>query len=134
MQRATFIFDSHALIIAKITGNFAIKHGVTMTTKNNYSDDEDKPSHSYRALIDICKSNNYVTNCQICGWYGYPDEKITIEFEGIRPEDEDGFVDKFTEYNYVPQVGAKRIKHVHKCNPKFVQKLVDLVLKIRNSG
>jgi hypothetical protein len=36
-------------------------------------------------------------SCQVCGWYGYPGQKIIREFKGIRSEDEEGFVDKFTE-------------------------------------
>jgi hypothetical protein len=74
-----------------------------------------------------------VTLCQVCGWYGYAQEKIIIEFEGIRPEDEDGFVDIFTEYDYdAARIGGKRTKHIHKYNPKLVQESLDLALKMRN--
>jgi hypothetical protein len=63
--------------------------------------------------------SSYIAFCQICGWYGYPQEKILVEFEGIRPEDEDGFIDKFTEYDYDAEVGY---------SPELVQELVDLAL------
>jgi hypothetical protein len=76
----------------------------------------------------------YVTYCQVCEWYGYPLEKIIRQFEDIRPEQEDGFVDKFTEYNYDTETGQRGTKHVHKYDPTLIQELVDLALKIRNSG
>jgi hypothetical protein len=75
-----------------------------------------------------------VTFCQVCGWYGYPFEKIIVEFEGIRPEDEDGFVDKFTEYDYDTETGQKKTKHIHKYDPELVQEAVDATLKIRDGG
>jgi hypothetical protein len=76
----------------------------------------------------------YVTYCQVCGWYGYPFEKIILVFEGIRSQEEDGFVDKFTEYNYDAKAEEKRTKHIHKYDPKLVQDYVDLALKMRNGG
>ena len=75
--------------------------------------------------------SSYVTFCQVCGWYGYPYEKIVVEFEGIRSEEEDGFVDKFTEYNYNTE-GRKTTKHIHKYDSKLVQELVKLALELRN--
>ena len=78
--------------------------------------------------------SGYVTVCQVCGWYGYPQEKILIEFEGIRPEDEDGFVYKFTEYNYDYERGQKGNKHIHKYHLKLVHEAVELALKMRNDG
>jgi hypothetical protein len=77
--------------------------------------------------------SSYVTFCQVCGWYGYPYEKIVVEFEGIRSEEEDGFVDKFTEYDYdAKTVEIKRIIHRHKYDPKLVQEAVDFALRMRN--
>jgi hypothetical protein len=70
-----------------------------------------------------------VTFCQVCGWYGYPQEKIIIEFEGIRPEDKDGFVDIFSEYDY-----DTKTKHIHKYDPIKVQEAVDFALEMRNCG
>jgi hypothetical protein len=80
------------------------------------------------------RGSSYVTFCQVCGWYGYPHEKIIIEFEGIRPEDEDGFVDIFTEYDYDTETGQKGNLHIHKYNPESVQEAVDFALKIRGEG
>ena len=76
--------------------------------------------------------SGHVTVCQICGWYGYPQENILVEFEGIRSEDEDGFVEKFAEYDYDTEAGEKRDKHIHKYNPELVQELVDLAVESRN--
>jgi hypothetical protein len=75
-----------------------------------------------------------VTFCQVCSWYGYPQEKIIRDFEGIRPEDEDGFIYKFTEYDYNTDTGEKRTKHIHKYNLKLVQESLDIALKMRNDG
>jgi hypothetical protein len=60
------------------------------------------------SVISLCSS--YVASCQICGWYGYPQEKILVEFEGIRPEYEEGYIDIFTEYNYNTETGEKGSK------------------------
>ena len=76
----------------------------------------------------------YVTYCQVCEWYGYPFEKIIREFEGFRSEEEDGFVYKFTEYDYDTETGHKGSRHIHKYDPKLVQEEVDSALKLRNGG
>jgi hypothetical protein len=78
--------------------------------------------------------NSYVTFCQICEWYGYPSEKIIVEFEGIHLEEEDGFIDKFVEYDYDTQAAEKRTKHIYKYNAKLVQEFVDSAVKMRNGG
>jgi hypothetical protein len=78
--------------------------------------------------------SGYVMVCQICGWYGYPQEKIIVEFQGIRPENEDGFVDIFTEYNHDTETGERGTRHIHKYIPKLVDEAVDFALKIRNDG
>ena len=78
------------------------------------------------------RDSSCVTFCQVCSWYGYQGEKIIIEFEGIRPGDDDGFAYKFTEYDYDPETGNKGTKHIHKYNPKLVQESLDLALKMRN--
>jgi hypothetical protein len=78
--------------------------------------------------------NSYVAFCQVCGWYGYPQEKIIVEFEGIRPENEDGYIDIFTEYDYNSDTGEKGAKHIHKYNPELVQELVVLALESSNAG
>jgi hypothetical protein len=95
----------------------------------------DSYPYNINGIVDHKKTSpgsSYVTFCQVCGWYGYPHEKIIVEFEGIRPEDEDGFIDKFTEYDYDAEVEQKKAKHIHKCNPELVQELVDLALELRN--
>jgi hypothetical protein len=77
--------------------------------------------------------NCYVTYCQVCGWYGYPFEKIIREFDGFRSEEDDGFAYKFTDYDCdAKTIGEKRTKHVHKYNPKLVQEAVDFALRMRN--
>jgi hypothetical protein len=54
--------------------------------------------------------------------------------EGIRPENEDGYIDIFTEYNYNTETGEKGSKHIHKYNPMLAQEAVDAALKIRDGG
>ena|SRR5919199_1196299 len=77
--------------------------------------------------------SSYATFCQLCRWYGYDKKKIIREFEGIRHEDEDGFVDKFTEYDYdAKTTGEKRTIHRHKYDPRLVQEAVDFALRMRN--
>jgi hypothetical protein len=78
--------------------------------------------------------SSYITFCQICGWYGYPQEKIVVEIEGIRPEDEDGFAYKFNEYNCDPERGQKGNKHIHKYDLKLLQEVVEIALNMRNDG
>jgi hypothetical protein len=104
-----------------------------MTSNNTFPGDEDKPSLAIDQIV-IHESSNYITNCQVCRWNGYPCEKIIIEFEGIRHEEEDGFVDIFTEYDYDPRAEVERAKHKHKYNPKLLQEYVDIALKIGNGG
>ena len=50
------------------------------------------------------------------------------------PEEEDGFVDIFTEYNYDNEIGQKGNLHIHKYDPELVQEAVDAALKIRDGG
>jgi hypothetical protein len=92
--------------------------------------------------VDIIKNsvisgkidNSYVAFCQICGWYGYPQEKTLVEFKGIRPEDEDGYIEVFTEYDYDTETGQKGNLHIHKYHLKLVHEAVELALKMRNDG
>jgi hypothetical protein len=78
--------------------------------------------------------SSYITFCQVCGWYGYPQENIIVEFEGIRSEDEDGYVDIFCEYDYDAELGQRKARHIHKYKPELVQELVNLGLEMRNVG
>ena len=89
-------------------------------------------SNNQIAVVESESRNSCVTFCQI--WYGYPQEKVIVEFEGIHSEDEDRYADVFTEYNYDIETGENGTKHVHKYNPELVQQLVDHALKSRNSG
>jgi hypothetical protein len=58
-----------------------------MTSNNNYSHDKNKHSVNIDdRTLNLQKISSYVTNCQICEWYGFPDEKILVEFEGFRSE------------------------------------------------
>jgi hypothetical protein len=77
--------------------------------------------------------SRYITHCQLCGWYGYPFEKIILDFEGFRPEEEDGFAYKFTEYD-AATIGERRIKHIHKYDPILVQEAIAFALRMRNGG
>ena len=71
-----------------------------MTTERILTDDKDK-------RFDC--NQNY-SNCHVCAHNGFTDEKVVLEFEGFRSEHEDGFIFKFTVYDY-PNQG--RI-HLHK--------------------
>jgi hypothetical protein len=108
--------------------------GVMMTTNSNYSYYTDKRSVNVDYKTPTNLTSSYVTNCQVCGWNGYPYEKVIIEFEGIRSEEEEGFIDKFTEYDYDCYAIEKRTKHTHKYNAKLIQAYVDIALQIRNCG
>jgi hypothetical protein len=94
-----------------------------MTTNTNSVDKHKHSVISDSTTLNLYEKSSYVTRCQVCGWYGYPEDKIIVEFEGMRPEYEDGFVYKFTEYDYDGLIGQNRIKHVHKYKPELVQEL-----------
>ena len=64
---------------------------------------------------DPRRRSSYVTSCQICQWDGYPHQRIVVEIEGFRPEEENGLLYKFTEYDYAPGQQCKR-KHIHVFN------------------
>ena len=66
--------------------------------------------------------------CDQCAWYGFPNEKIVRVFHGLRPEYEDGFIYRYTEYDYDP-FGKSRIKHVHKYDQKIIDEQVRIALK-----
>jgi hypothetical protein len=58
---------------------------------------------------DKCSDCNLsFSNCQVCASNGFVDEKVVFKFEGLRAEYEDGFIFKFTVYNYL---NRKRIHH-----------------------
>ena len=74
-----------------------------------------------------CESS-HTTYCEICRWNGYPYEKVIFELQGLRSEIEDGFIIKFTTYDY-KSAGEKRAKHIHKHNQKLINELVKFALK-----
>ena len=57
------------------------------TINHSLINDKDKSSVSDR---------NYFL-CDICEFNGYPNEKVVYEYDGLRLEDEEGFIYKFTE-------------------------------------
>src|SRR5215210_5342445 len=68
------------------------------------------------------------TFCDQCAWNGFPNEKIVRIFHGLRPEDEDGFIYRFTEYDYDP-LDKSNIKHVHKYDQKIIDEHVRIALE-----
>jgi hypothetical protein len=65
--------------------------------------------------------------CDICEFNGFPNERVVYQCEGLRSEDEDGFIYKYNLYDY-PAAEGKKIKHVHKYNRRLIDELVDVVL------
>jgi|SRR5215212_1652259 len=88
-------------------------------TINILSEDNDK-------LFDV-NAQCYIF-CDQCAWYGFPNEKIVRIFHGLRPEDEDGFIYDYTEYDY-DSSGKNRIIHIHKYNPKIIEQLIRIALE-----
>jgi hypothetical protein len=77
---------------------------------------------------DIGKSpfgnHNYFV-CDLCALNGYPNQKIIYRCEGLRSEDEEGFIIRFAVYDYPIQAGKI---HVHKYNEKLICGLVNIAL------
>jgi hypothetical protein len=69
--------------------------------------------------------------CDQCTWNGFPNEKIVRVFHGLRPEYEDGFIYRYTEYDYDP-VGKNRIIHVHKYDQQIIDEQVRSILERLN--
>ena len=82
-----------------------------MTTNNSISEGKNKS-------FDNGKNYSY---CDICTFNGYPNQKVVYEYEGLRSEDEEGFIYKFTEYEYPLQ--KRRIVHVHKWNDNLIKRV-----------
>jgi hypothetical protein len=51
--------------------------------------------------------------CDICAFNGCPNERVVFVIHGFRHENEDGFVLKFTEYDFPIRKGKV---HTHKFN------------------
>jgi hypothetical protein len=74
---------------------------------------------------------NYYIFCDQCAWNGFPDEKIVRLFHGLRSEYEDGFIYRYTEYDYDP-LGKSKIIHVHKYDQKIIDEQVRSILERLN--
>jgi hypothetical protein len=88
-----------------------------MTTNNIFSEDNDKS-------FDV---KDYIF-CDQCAWNGFPNEKIVRVHHGLRPEDEDGFIYDYTEYDD-SLLGKRRIEHIHKYNQKIIDEKVRIALE-----
>jgi hypothetical protein len=86
-------------------------------TTNIFSEDTDKH-------FDV-EDYNF---CDQCACNGFPNEKIIRLFHGLRPECEDGFIYRYTEYDYDPS-GKSRIIHVHKYDQKIIDEQVRIALE-----
>ena len=85
------------------------------TINHSLIKDKDKSSVSDR---------NYFL-CDICEFNGYPNEKVVYQYKGLRSEDEEGFITRFSVYDYPIQAG---ILHVHKYNERLICELVNVAL------
>lgn len=59
--------------------------------------------------------------CDLCALNGYPNQRVVFEYEGLRPEDEDGFIYKFSLYEY-PLLEHHKRRHLHVFQSKQVMK------------
>ena len=82
------------------------------TINHSLIKDKDKSSVSDR---------NYFL-CDICEFNGYPNEKVVYQYKGQRSEDEEGFITRFSVYDYPIQAGKF---HVHKWNDELINRLVN---------
>jgi len=85
---------------------------------------EDKDKHFDVSIL------NYIF-CDQCAWNGFGNEKIVRVFHGLRPEDEDGFIYRYTEYDYDP-LDKSNIKHIHKYDQKIIDEQVRSILERLN--
>lgn len=83
-----------------------------MTANDILMKDKDKPSVSIGTF----------SFCEICESNGYPNEKVVYHYQGMRSEDEEGFITRFTVYDYPIQAGKI---HVHKYNDELINRLVN---------
>jgi hypothetical protein len=59
--------------------------------------------------------------CDLCALNGHPNQKVVFEYEGLRPEDQDGFIYKFSVHEYPLREHHKR-RHLHVFQSKRVMK------------
>jgi hypothetical protein len=71
--------------------------------------------------------------CDQCGWNGFPNEKIVRIFHGLRSENQDGFIYRYTESDYGP-LGKSKFIHIHKYNPKIIEEQVRIALENQKGG
>ena len=86
-------------------------------TTNIFSEDKDKHFDDEDCIF-----------CDQCAWNGFPNEKIVRVFHGLRPEYEDGFIYRYSEYDYDP-LGKSKIIHVHKYDQKIIDEQVRIALE-----
>ena len=89
-----------------------------MTDKNTLAGNNIKDFHDLQKYV----------YCDLCAMNGYANEKVIFQLKGLRSENQDGFIYKFTTYDYKLS-GEKRTQHTHKYNLKLIHELVDLALK-----
>jgi hypothetical protein len=66
--------------------------------------------------------------CDQCAWNSFANEKIVRVHHGLRPECEDGFIYRYTEYDY-ELLGKSKIIHVHKYDQKIIDEQVRIALE-----
>jgi hypothetical protein len=95
------------------------------------------PATTLRTGYDIMNTKSSNLNCSIAAEYNYcdlcalngcPNQKVIYQFEGFRAEEEEGFIYKFSIYDY-PIEKEKRINHKHKCNKRFIDAIVNVALQ-----
>jgi hypothetical protein len=89
-------------------------------TTNIYAEDADKHFNVKDYIL-----------CDQCNWNGFPNEKIVRVHHGLRPKDEDGFIYRYTEYDYDPS-GKSKIIHVHKYDQQIIDEQVRSILEQLN--
>jgi hypothetical protein len=72
----------------------------------------------FETLFDRSRKYSF---CDLCELNGFPNEKVVFEFQGLRSENEDGFIYKFSTYEY-PLSAHRKIRHIHVFNRKQVRK------------
>jgi hypothetical protein len=79
-------------------------------TNNSFCDVTDKSS-AYNVEYFLC---------DVCEFNGYPNEKVIFIIHGFRTDNEDGFVTKFTAYDFPIQ---KEKIHTHKFKEELIKTL-----------
>lgn len=94
---------------------------MTMTT-NLMSEDKDKN-------FDVKDNTHYYhIFCDQCEWNRFLNKTIVRVFHGLKPEDEDGIIYDYSEYNY-DLVCKSKVIHVHKYNQNMIDAQIRIVLE-----